>query len=315
MTEKYNESEFRSEELQRQVEAELKALNPEAKAEEVTEQPEEVVSSEEVPSSQYTEVEVEQMEKGWKPKDQFIADGGKEEDWVPAKAYKKVGEIIEAKRNASKRAEKEIEDLTKTVKQLIDDQRLTKQKAYEQAQRDLAIKKLEKIREGDVDAVMKIEQEQTTLAKEAEFSKPEVQQQTQQIQETPLIAEWKEKNKSWLFENSPDPDEQAVREAMRAVVAQRAQYYMNEGRNVDDATGLQDIDNRLKKAFPSRFGAEKPKAAKFAASTTSAPTKGDYSLSRLSYDQRSQFNAIHSVDPTYTVEEYVKQLELVGRLK
>ena len=122
--------------LEAQIKAELEKDKP---VEAVTEEATTEVTEEKT----YTELEVEQMEKGWDPN---------KEDGVSAKEFKRVGEIIEAKRKASKEAQvksKEVEELTQTVKQLVEHNKSIAKAAYEKAQKDLALQKMEKIQEGE----------------------------------------------------------------------------------------------------------------------------------------------------------------------
>ena len=295
----FDEMSFRKEEFQRLAEAELKALDPKDSKEDSKEE----VKTEETKSEErtFTELELEQMEKGWDPD---------HPDGVSAKEFKRVGEIIEAKRKASKFAHeksREVEDLTKTVKQLIEDQRLTKKMAYEQAIKDLSLQKLEKIREGDVDAVLEIEQRQQALQQQ----QPTVQESKQTVEVSQEVKAFQEKHKEWLMANTDDP----VEEAMRGLVKSRVEHYMKNDPNVSEEIAIKDIEARLAKAFPDRFEAQKHKVSKVSTSTTSNQGQKNYSAGSLSFEQRSEFNAINRVDPTYTIEEYIKQLELIGRIK
>jgi hypothetical protein len=287
--------EMHIESFNREVEEEAKKLGLiEAETKEET-------SSEE---RQFTELEIEQMEKGWDPNGKYDAE-----------TYKKVGELIEAKRKASKHADvasKEVQELKSLVKQLVEDQRAAKKAMQEEKLHALHQAKLEKINEGDINGVLAVEQElEAVKLKVKEIEAPK--QDAAPAEEDPIVADWKEKNKSWLLEDSQDPAEQAVREAMRAVVGARANHYMQQNPDIDPNIALQDIDKRLRTAFPQKF--EAPKAVSKVSISDSTPSKkGSTSMSKLDYDQRRQFESIKNVDPSYTIQEYMELLEKSGRL-
>lgn len=256
----------------------------------------------------FSEVELEQMEKGWDP-------NFKGPNAVTAEEYKRVGEIIEAKRKASKEVlakSQEVEDLRKTLKQVIADQRKTEQIMYDKAVRDLYAQKLRKIEEGDVSAVQEIERQQAALTPPAPIAEDANPAPTaQEIAESPEVVAFKEECKEFL--NGKTPQDLA----MQGYVQMMANKFQAEQPDIDINKALDQIREGLREAFPNRFKnprQDQPSAV-LKSTTSRGVEKSVASLSRLDTDMRMEFTQIKKADPSYTLEEYVKQLELVGRLK
>lgn len=258
-----------------------------------TDTPTEEVTKEE---KQYTDLEVEQMALGWDPN---------KEDGVSAKEFKRVGEIIEAKRLASKKAkiaDTKVEELTKTVKTLVEQNRAVAEAVRAKTLREIEDRKLAAIDAGDRQAFKLAEAEQAAIAYEA-------QKQVQASQAVPIpqdIVDFKEQNKDWLNGTS------ALDIAMTQYVVAQAKKFETENPDIDPKLAIQQIKEGLAEINPSRFG-EKTKVSLTSTSTTSGKGK-DYSQSRLSYEQKKTYDDIWSADNSYTIEEYVKSLEAAGRL-
>lgn len=290
-----------------QAEAELKAFETsESKIEVKSETTVEETKSEETietTEGQYSELELEQMEKGWDPK---------KEDGVSAKEFKRVGEIIEAKRKASREAQlksKEVEELTKTVKQLVEHNKSVQKASYEQALRDLEAKKIEKIQEGDVSAVKAIEVQQENIKAQENAQQAQVQPAPQFTPDSEVVQAFKEECKLFLQGTTPSDL------AMQAYVRMRAEDYMKNNPTVDESVAIESIKIGLREAFPHKFeNVNKKKPALTATSTTSSKSATTVSVSRLSHEQRSMFEQIKHADPSYDLKTYIEQLELTGRL-
>lgn len=293
------------------AEAELKELTKDTKElkketkEDITEKSPTVTESS--TERVYTELEKEQMEKGWDPNH----PGG-----VDAKEFKRVGEIIEAKRKASKEAytkSKEVEELTKSVKYLVEHNKAVEKAAYDKALRDLYNQKLEKIQEGDVAAVQEIERQQASLKPPVE---PEVESpvQTQSTTEdellkNPDVIAFREEFKSFLSGTSE------VDLAVQGYVQAKANKFQSENPNIDPKDAISEIRKGLQTNFPSLFkNPNKDKPAMTESSTTTGTASGTSSVSRLSFEQRAVLAQIQAADPSYKSSEFIKQLELTGKL-
>lgn len=258
--------------------------------------------SKDVKDRKFTELELEQMERGWDPD---------HPDGVSAKEFKRVGEIIDAKRAASKKAaaaNKEVEELTKTVKNMVERQRKAEQLIYEKAMKDLALQKMQKIQEGDVDGVLVIEQEQQRL----ETTKPSTESvvdSTPQEEDHPAILEFRKRNSSWLQSTSPEDIE------MQEYVKYRAGVYMKNDPDIDPDVAITSIEEGLAKEFPDKFSNPKKTKPPVTLKSTAVGGSSSYSSANLSFEEREEFNLIKKADPSYTLKEYVDQLKLVGRIK
>ena len=254
----------------------------------------------------FTEVEKEQMELGWDP--DKTGSGA-----VSAEEFKRVGQIIEAKRAASKRAEsanKEVEKLTKTVQQLVEHNKKVEKAAYEKAKRDLESRKEQLILEADVDGVRRIELEQQVIDKNIEhierIEQPQVQQEQQQLSQE--AKEYIDRNNFWLNGTSPEDKK------MQIMTNKVIDYLKEAEPNISEKDAIAFIENELKSKFSHRFENDnKEKAPMVMKSTSSKGASASSSLSTLSRDERDSFLAIQKVDPSYTLKEYVAQLDLIGR--
>lgn len=292
-------------EIKAQAEAALKEIEQfeQGKIDEVKDEPAVATSDTDSSERQYTELEVEQMEKGWDP-DRTGPDA------VSAVEYKRVGEIIEAKRRASKEAmlkSKEVDELTKTVKQLVEHTRMVEKAANEKLQRELSVRKMEKIQQGDVDGVLQVEQEQqqvnSTLLPEPPVAKPQSED----------ITAFQERNKSWLQGKSIEDRE------MQAFMMEKIPVY-EKMQSLDgtfsDKDAISLLERDIKKQFPTKFeNPNKAKPALVGTSTTSSAGMGNDLVSKLNMEQRSFYKHVQAADPTYSLEEYAKQLAASGRLK
>ncbi len=252
---------------------------------------------------QYTDLEKEQMEHGWKPD----KEGG-----VSAAEFKRVGEIIEAKRKASKEAmikSKEVEELTKTVRSLVEQNRAVEKATREKTLKEIADKQRQAVEDGDVQAFDQAKAEYDL--KLAESVKAEtIQQPTEMPPVSAEVQSFQEKNKEWL--NGTKPSDLA----MQAYVKARVAEYMKNDPNVEEKVAIASIEEGLAEEFPTKFtnpNKTKPSMTLKSTASSSSDTTS-YSTSRLDMNQRVELSLIQKADPTYTTQEYIKSLEASGRL-
>jgi len=136
------------------------------------------------------EVESKAMEKGWRPKEEWSDHDGKE--WVPADEFLRREPIFERMRALKNKVSTVENDLRLVAGHL----EKVRQVEYDRARADLIREKKEALTEGDVDRVMEIDEQITTLREEAKTPPP--QNQANQIQQ--IFADWSERN-SWYQEN------------------------------------------------------------------------------------------------------------------
>ncbi len=290
--------------------AELEALNQ--SSEEVPQTSEadaKVLANSEPKAREFNEIEKEQMDKGWDPN---------KPDGVSAVEFKRVGEIIEAKRKASKEAQaktKEVEELKANFKKLVEHNKALEKATYEKAQRDLYNQKLQKIEEGDVTAVLEIERQQANLTKplELEVSSAEALEapvsNNDYIFNHPDVVSFRDEFKDILMGKS---DEDL---AISAYIQVKANQYQTLTNDEEIKAAISAVKEGLKKQFPNKFtNPNKDKPALTMKSTASGSTASGASINRLSHEQRNMYAQIKQADPSYELAEFVKQLELTGRL-
>jgi len=295
--------------FQEQVEAaakEMEALEGVNKDESIIKVEEEVKETQTTNENTrvFTDIEKEQMELGWDPNKTGPTA-------VSAEEFKRVGQIIEAKRAASKRAEvanKEVLELTKTVKQLVDHNRKLEKASYEKALTDLKAERNEKISIGDVEGVNELNLKEKVLekAKESIMEEP-----VQQASEQPLSAEalaYSERNKFWLHGNSQEDRK------MQILTQKVIEYMQATSPEISEPDAIKTIEKEIRDKFPHRFDNPNQEKAPVVMQSTSTPTSNKVSsMSSLSREERDSFMSIQKVDPTYTLKEFTEQLELIGR--
>lgn len=233
---------------------------------------------------QYTTLELEQMEKGWDPDH----EGSNK---VSAEEFKRVGEIIDAKRKASREAQlksREVEELTSTVKQLVEHNKLLAKTAQEQRLRELEVRKIESIQQGDVASVVAVEKEYEALKATIVPVAPAAA--------TPPSAEvqaFLDENASWVKGTSPED----IR--MQNFLKAQVQFYMETDPDVNEGVAIKEIKGLLAAKFPDKFIVEKPKPSKVGVSTT----KGTGTIN-MNLDERQLFESIRSVDKSFTVDQF-----------
>ena len=254
----------------------------------------------EVPTDrEYTDLEKEQMEFGWDPH---------KENGVSAAEYKRVGEIIEAKRRASKEAKELRQALAEQDKKLTKVVKFYENleaDAYKKAKADLEAELDAKVLEGDVQGVRAVRLKQETLEARAAQER-----NTQAQQEAPEFVQFKEEFKDVLNGTS------ATDIAIQGYISKRAAEFQKTNPNIDPKIALDDIRKGIKEAFPQRYATTNPnqaKPSKVATSTVSTNTK-QYSLAALDVDQKLVFEQIKKADPSQTVEKFIKRLQAVGRM-
>lgn len=112
---------------------------------------------------EFSEDEKVAMRMGWKPKDQWK---GKEDDWVEASVYVNSGPVFKRTEALKKSIEKltsENEKNQELVKALVDDIRSAKERAYQEALRDLEAQKQVAIDLNDYKSVKTIEEQEQAL--------------------------------------------------------------------------------------------------------------------------------------------------------
>lgn len=250
---------------------------------------------------EYTEVEKEQMALGWDPHKTGPTA-------VSAEEFKRVGQIIEAKRAASKRADvaaKEVQELTKTVRALVEHNKKLELATFKRAIMELEAEKEQKISEGDVVAVKNIDLKlEATVEASKQAEAIPVPAEPQEM--TEAASAYLDRNKFWLYGNSAEDKK------MQLLTSAVVDYLKKAEPDISEEAAIQMIESEVKAKFPHRFeNPNKDKAPAVIPKSTGSAVKTQ-SLSALSPEDKAMFLNIQKVDPTYTIQEFTKQLEAIG---
>jgi hypothetical protein len=192
-----------------------------------------------VEEPQYSDVEIQAMEQGWLPKDQWEESGKDPSEWRSAKEFKERGEFFSTI-HGLKRENRNLSqglDALKKHHQFIFDQ------AYRKAQADLKKERREAIRNEDFDRLDQIESEMDTLQTEYQNQNQELTKVELQPQEAPELAAFVARN-SWYQLDSELRDEA---DAIGMIYAKR-----NPGST--PATVLDHVEKTIKKRHADKFG-------------------------------------------------------------
>lgn len=241
------------------------------------------------PVVEHTPIELQAMEQGWVPQDQWEGDP---EAWRPAKEFVDRGELfkkIDEVRRENKRLKEGHEELLKhhmNVRKL----------AYEQALADLKAQKKAALADGDVDAVVEID-ERIDEAKEAQR-----QAQTQEVEQAnqpdPVFVEWMDRN-DWYVKDM----------AMKAVADEVARRAFLSGER-DKELLLKAAEKAVRKEFPHKFtNPNRERAGAVEGSTNKKVTKSaDMDLTDA---EKQIMNKVLRVTPGLTKEQYLKEFKAV----
>lgn len=169
---------------------------------------------------EYTTIEKEAMEMGWKPEDEFEGDKDK---WTPAREYVKYGKLQQANKELHAKIERIGRDF---------DHRTAELNKLHQAQMEIKIAELREqqrvaVSEADTDKYDQVQKQIDDLQ-----VKPEIKD--------PLVAEW-ETNNAWI-NNPNDPKTYAANGIYN--------NYLATNPGATTAQALKFLDEKLAETFP-----------------------------------------------------------------
>ena len=205
----------------------------------------EEVKTEVVAEETQTEIILSPVEEratgqGWKPKDQFVAEGGNEGDWRPAKEFVDRGELF-TKIDEVKR---ENRNLKRTMQLFREHHEKVAQVEYNRALETLKRQKKEALIEGDADKVIEIDSQilETRDAQKMASMQQAFQEPEQNAPTNPAFAAWAERNTWYQY----DPEMKAFADNVGVAIKQ-----VNP--NMDTVTFLKEVEKRVKKAYSEKF--------------------------------------------------------------
>ena len=242
-------------------------------------------------------VEDQARAKGWRPESEFE---GNPEDFVSAKEYMRVGEMIDRQKKLERQIEKQLGIINSVAKQNQDMYKKFQDAEVQGYQR--AVEELRRDRQEALDVGDTVRADQIT--DEMNVYKETIKQGEQQAKQSPAwspeVTEFVERNKSWF---GPNPQLTQL-----AMVRDRELRIRYPGKSEEDI--LQMVENEFSPEKVENKSSAKPLAAPNRSSDPSVKVK--YGINDLSKDEKSIFAGIKQVDPSYTVDKYIQQLKDLG---
>lgn len=207
------------------------------KKEEVVEKKEEIV--EEVPRS---DIELEAMDQGWLPKEEWEESGRDPSEWRSAKEFKERGEFFKTIHQLKRenRQNTAALDSMKKHHQFVFDQ------AYRRAKAELRKERREALRADDVDTAEAVDEQIEKLDEEYQTQKAELVKIPVDVQTPPEFDAWRARN-GWY-----DGDED-LRDFADAI----GMVYTRKNPGIPPERVLKHVETEVKKKFPEKFGVRK----------------------------------------------------------
>lgn len=195
-----------------------------------------VVEEGQVTEVQLSDLEQEQLSAGWKPKDQWIADGGSPDEWRPAKEFKERGELF----NKIETLSRELKGTKSTLTALKGHYERVKDTEFKRALDTLKAEKKQALESGDADAVIEIDEKiaETRETQRAQIAADKVAEP----EISPVFTQWVNRNQ-WY---QSDSDLQIYADGVGRAYAQA-----NPG--IDPVQVLKYVEDKVKATFKDKF--------------------------------------------------------------
>lgn len=187
-----------------------------------------------------TPIEEKARSQGWKPEDQFIADGGDPEKWKPAKQFVEYGELLSSLRDLKKTVKK----YSSVVDAMHEERKIIAENSYKKALQDLQARRTEAAANDDIKGVVQaseqIEQLQQNPPKDLEIKEEKPQGPSEE--DLTLMRAWQRQN-PWYTE---DPELGAYADALgNRIMTQQPEMPIEEV--------LARVERSTRLAFPRKF--------------------------------------------------------------
>lgn len=245
----------------------------------------------------YTPTEQRAIEDGWKPKEVFVADGGDEADWRPAKEFNDRGELF----RKIEEGKKEIRSLKRTMSAFKQHYDKVREVEFNRALDTLKKAKTEALEEGNAAKVVEIDEEISETKVKAHEAK-QLSQQAEPNQEIhPELQAWVDKNR-W-YENNNE---------MREFADSIGIAYKKTHGAAEPADVLKYVEKRVTQAFPEQF--KNPRRAAVSAVESPVPARKSSASVDLTDDQTRVMQRLVR-QGVLTEEQYKKDLKALNEKK
>lgn len=242
---------------------------------------------------QFTEVEQEALDQGWKPKSEWVAQGKPEDEWRPAKEFKERGELFQKIETLSQ----ELKSTRSTMKALQGHYEKVKETEFKRALESLKQDKRAALEDGDVDAVLEIDDKIATVRETQRAQAAAEQVQTPEMH--PEFVSWVGRN-SWY---STDKELQTFADTVG-----RAYALSHPG--VVPSEVLKHVTSKVKQAYPEKFTNPRRSEAGAADASSSTPQRKKSDGFELTADEEKVMNKLVG-QKVMTKEKYIDQIKAI----
>jgi hypothetical protein len=207
--------------------------------------PEEDKKPELQPAPEPTPVELEAMEQGWVPKEDWEEGGRDPDEWRTAKEFVDRGKLYKTIHQTNR----ELKQTQATLEALRKHHQFVFEKAHKQAVDDLKREKRAAIRNEDLEAAEAIEQELDELKENHQKEKEILQREQAQAQAqgpNPEFQAWLDGN-TWYVEDSE----------LREFADATALIYMQRNQGAAPQTVLKHVESSVRRKFPEKLGVKR----------------------------------------------------------
>ena len=237
-------------------------------------------------------VETKAADQGWKPKEEWVAEGGDPDEWRSAREFVDRGELLKQIHNQNRKL-KQIEQGHDALKQ---HHSTVYEKAYKDAVASLKAQRRAAMIDGDLDAVDIIE-EQIEETK-AEYQSEQAKIKQQPVRPDPQFVAWVDRN-TWYETN----------EDLREFADFKGISYAKKHPGIEPAAVLKHVEEEVKKKFPEEFGVRRAAPSPVAGVDKTSRKGAADSFELTEIEESIMKNLVRS--KTMTKEEYIKELKKV----
>jgi DNA repair exonuclease SbcCD ATPase subunit len=262
---------------------------------------------------EYTPAQEQAVSKGWKPLEEWEGDP---DDWVDAPEFNRRGELMDkigGQSKALKKSQRELEELRKVVKDLVDHNRKISKKSVDELQKELRAQKREAEMSMDYEALDEIDDKLEELKNTRKkiddldgFTNDTPKDEPKIPEEVRVAAEsWREHN-SWYGQ---DVVLTGAADALANLYGQKA------GEDADVEKMFRFIDESLRKEFPHKFKQTQKRANAVDTSSNTRPiiNRKKARVSDLSAEQKQMAKRFED-QGVISMQEYAQQLLDAGEL-
>lgn len=240
---------------------------------------------------QYTDIENQAIEQGWRPKDEYEGDPGK---WVDASIFVARAPLFEHI-DAQKR---ELKEVKKALKLMASHHAKTREVEYARALDELRVQKKAALTDMDADAVINIDERIDLVKDQIAMDKHQAMQEVvaeSQVRH-PEFENWSQRN-SWYDSNK----------TMRAFADAYGNELTGTGKSPSDVLRL--VEKEVKAKFPEKFSNPNREKANNVESSSTPKAGGGNSSFQLSPEERRAMATFVRAG-ALTEEQYIKEIKL-----